>query len=150
MPHEYTKRKETQKYIRKNYYHRIKCTAATFLTAFMWRRPLNSVALSITTHRKPKRVFNGTGTQVRARMINMCRMKMVQRRIYNVKDSSWRRDRKKEERKDRSNLNYLCIQLWLIYRMRTSSDWKYIKIKSLVCVLQSFKLNLSVVQFIRA
>ena len=69
-------------------HHRIKCTAVTFLAAFMWRRPLNSATLTTTTHNKPERVFDETGTQVRARMINKCRMKMVQRRIYNVKGPS--------------------------------------------------------------
>ena len=66
MPHEHTRKKETQKYLKKNCYHRIKCTAATFLDAFMWRRPLNSTALATTTHRKPKWVSDGTATQVRA------------------------------------------------------------------------------------
>ena len=53
----------------------------------MLRRPLNSDALTITTQRKPERVFNGTDTQVRAQMINKCRIKMVQRELYNVRDS---------------------------------------------------------------
>ena len=34
-----------QKYLRKSCYHRIECTAATFLAAFIVRRPLNSAAL---------------------------------------------------------------------------------------------------------
>ena len=76
MPYEHTRRKETQKYLRERCHHRIKCTAATFLAAFMWRRPLNSTALATTTHRKLKRVSDGTGTQVRAQMINKCKMKM--------------------------------------------------------------------------
>ena len=50
----------TKKYIRENCYHRIECTAAAFLAAFMWRRPLNSVVLPTTTHKKPKRVSDGT------------------------------------------------------------------------------------------
>ena len=33
----------TQKYLGENCYHRIKCTTAAFLTALMWRRPLNSI-----------------------------------------------------------------------------------------------------------
>ena len=86
VPHEYTRRKGTQKYLRKNCYHHIKCTAASFLDAFMWRRPLNSAVLATITHRKPKRVSNVTSTQVRAQMINKCRIKMVQRELYNVKD----------------------------------------------------------------
>ena len=66
----------------------------------MWRRPLNSATLTTTTHRKPERVSDEIGTQVRAWMINRCRMKMVQRRIYNMKDSSLKGDQKKIERKD--------------------------------------------------
>ena len=77
----------TQKYLRESYYHRIECTAATFLTAFMLRRPLNSAVLATTTHRKPKRVSNRTGTQVRAQMINKCRIKMAQKELYNVRES---------------------------------------------------------------
>ena len=56
----------TQKYQKKSCYHRIECTTATFLATFMWRRPLNSAALATTTHRKPKKVFDGTDIQVRS------------------------------------------------------------------------------------
>ena len=35
VPYEHMRRKETQKYLRKSCYHRIKCTEATFLAAFM-------------------------------------------------------------------------------------------------------------------
>ena len=77
VPHEHTRRRETQKYLRKSCYHCIKCTAATFLAAFIWRRPLNSAALATTTHRKSEKVSDGTGTQVRAQMINKCRIKMI-------------------------------------------------------------------------
>ena len=68
--HEYTKRRGTQKYLRKSCYHRIECTVATFFASFMWRRPLNSAALTTTTHKNPKKVFDGTGTQIRAQMTN--------------------------------------------------------------------------------
>ena len=76
----------TQKYLRERCYHRIKCITTTFLAAFIWRRFLNSAVLAITTHRKPKRVSDGTGTQVMAQMINKCRVKMVQGELYNVRD----------------------------------------------------------------
>ena len=65
------------KYPRESCFHHIECTVATLLDAFMWKRLLNSAALAITTHRKPKRVFDGTGTQVRSQMINKYRVKMV-------------------------------------------------------------------------
>ena len=76
----------TQKYLRESCYHRIECTTTTFLAAFMLRRLLNSAVLATTTHRKPERVFDGIGTQVRAQMINKCRIKMVRKELYNVRD----------------------------------------------------------------
>ena len=86
VPHEHMRRKGTQKYLRKSCYHCIKCTAATFLAAFMRKRPLNSAALATTTHKKPKKVSDRTSTQVRAQMINKCRIRMVQTELYNLKD----------------------------------------------------------------
>ena len=76
----------TQKYLRESCYHHIEYSTATFLAAFMLKRPLNSAALATTTHRKPERVFDGIDTQVRAQMINKCRIKMVRRELYNVRD----------------------------------------------------------------
>ena len=84
--HERIRMKKTQKYLVESCYHRIECTAATFLAAFIWRRPLNSVALVTATHRRPKRVFDEIDTQVRAQMINKCRIRMVQRELYNVRN----------------------------------------------------------------
>ena len=49
-----------EKYLRKNCYHRIECSAANSMAIFIWRRPLNSVALVAPTHREPMRVFDGT------------------------------------------------------------------------------------------
>ena len=76
----------TQKYLRKNYYHRIKFIVTTFLTAFMWRRHLNSETLATTIHRKPGEVSDGIGTQVISQTIDKCRVKMIQRELYNVKN----------------------------------------------------------------
>ena len=64
--HKHTRKTGIQKYLRESCYHHIECTVATFLAAFMWRRPLNSAGLATTTHRKPKRVSDGTSTQIRA------------------------------------------------------------------------------------
>ena len=77
---------ETQKYLRKSYYHRIKCITATFIAAFMWRKPLNSAALTTTMHRKSERVYDGKNTQVATQMINKCRVKRVQEGLYKGKD----------------------------------------------------------------
>ena len=96
--HGHTRRRGTQKYLKESCYHRIECIAATFLAAFIWRRPLNSTVLATTTHRKPKRVFDETDTQVRAQMINKCRIKIVQGELYNVKDPPWGKDWKNWER----------------------------------------------------
>ena len=64
--HERPRMMGPHKYLRESCCHRLECTAATFLAAFILRRPLNSVALVTTTHRKPKKVFDGTDTQVRS------------------------------------------------------------------------------------
>ena len=55
-------RGESTKNIRKSCCHHIKYNITTFLTAFMWRRHLNSETLVITTHREPKDVSDGTDT----------------------------------------------------------------------------------------
>ena len=60
--HEHLRMMGPQKYLRESCCHRIKCTTATFLAAFMLRRPLNSIALATTTHRKQERVSDGTDT----------------------------------------------------------------------------------------
>ena len=86
MHHKLIRMIGTQKYLRESCYYCIECTAATFLAAFMLRRPLNSAALATITNKKSKRVSNGTNTQVRAQMINKCRIKMVQGEIYNGRD----------------------------------------------------------------
>ena len=76
VDHKHIRMMGTQKYLRKNYYYRIECTTATFLAAFIWRRPLNSVVLVTRTHRKPNGVSDRTSTQVRSQMINKCRVRM--------------------------------------------------------------------------
>ena len=86
MHHKHIRMMGTQKYLRESCYHRIECIATTFLAAFMLKRPLNSAVLATTTHRKPEKVSDGIGTQVRAQMINKCRIKMAQREIYNIRD----------------------------------------------------------------
>ena len=99
MSHEHARRKETQKYLRENCYHRIKYIIATFLVTFMWIIPLNSTVLVNATHKKPKRVSDKTGTQVRAQMINKCGIKMVQRGLYNVRDPPWDKGPEKKKKK---------------------------------------------------
>ena len=79
-------RGEAQKYQRKSYYHRIKFIVTTFLTAIMWRKYLNSETLVITIHRKPGEVSDRTDTRVISQTIDKCRVKMIQRELYNVKN----------------------------------------------------------------
>ena len=87
MSYEYEKKGgKTQKYFWKSCYHHIKFTVTTFLVAFMWRRHLNSEALVTTTHRKPREVFNEIGTQVISQTMDKCKVKMIQNKLYNVKN----------------------------------------------------------------
>ena len=94
MHRERTERMEARKYLRKNCCHRIECPVANFLAAFVWRKPLNSIALATTTHRRLERVSDGISTQVMAQMTNRCRIKIVQEELYNVRDLSWIGDQK--------------------------------------------------------
>ena len=66
MHHERIRMKETQKYLVERCYYHIECIATTFLATFMWRRLLNNIVLATITHRRSKRVSDGTDTQVRA------------------------------------------------------------------------------------
>ena len=92
-------REDSPKYLRKSCYHRIKFTVTTFLTAFMWRRHLNSETLVITTHREPEEVFDETDTQVKSQMNDKYRVKMIQWELYNVKNPLWKGDRKNPREK---------------------------------------------------
>ena len=84
--HKRIKMMGTQKYLKESCYHRIECTVTIFLATFMLMRPLDSVVLATTTHKKLERVSDRTNTQVRLQMINKCRIKMGQKEIYNVRD----------------------------------------------------------------
>ena len=68
-PQNVQKRRRPQKkniiYLKESCYHRIKYTAANFLAVFMWKKPLNNKVLATVTHRKPRTVPDGIGTQVR-------------------------------------------------------------------------------------
>ena len=106
--HGHGRRKKTRKYLREGWHHHIKCTTTTLLATFMWGRRLNNTTLATTTHRKLGKVADGTSTQVKVQMINKWRVKMIQKRLYKVEDSSWKENRiRKEEKK--SN-----IAIWTI------------------------------------
>ena len=64
------------------------------MAAFMWRRHLNSVVLAITTHKKSGEVSDGTGTQVISQTIDKCRVKMIQRKLYNGRNPLWDGDQR--------------------------------------------------------
>ena len=64
MHYERIGKMRARKYLKKGYCHCIKCSAANFLAVLMWRRPLNSAALTIPIHKEPEGVSDGTSTQV--------------------------------------------------------------------------------------
>ena len=63
----------------------------------MWKRPLNSVTLATATHTELERVSDGISIQVKLRMINKWRVKIIQRRIYKVKESFMKRGRERKK-----------------------------------------------------
>ena len=70
-------RQESPKDLRKSCCHRIKCFVTTFLTAFMWRRHLNSDTLVTTIHKELEDVADETDTQVKYQMNDKCKVKMI-------------------------------------------------------------------------
>ena len=132
MSYEHRRREDTQKYLRKSYYHRIKCTVTTFLATFMWRRHLNSEALA-TTHKKLREVSDGISIQVISQTIDKYRVKMIQRKLYNVKNPLWKWDQRNSRKKD-SNLIYNCTQSELIYM-----NAKLLELR--ICSYLSLKFN---------
>ena len=57
-----TRGMEAQKCLGKGCCHCIKCSAANFLTALMWKKPLNSAVLATPTHRGSKGLSDETST----------------------------------------------------------------------------------------
>ena len=55
---------EAQKCLENGCCHNIKCFAANFLAALIWRRPLIIAVLATLTHSGPKGVSDRTSTQV--------------------------------------------------------------------------------------
>ena len=72
-------KRKIPKYLQKSCYLHIKYIAPTFMAAFMWSRPLNSVSQEIIIQKKRKKKSDGTNTQVVAQMMNKCRGRMVQK-----------------------------------------------------------------------
>ena len=99
----------------------------------MWRRHLNSEVLATTTHKKPEEVSDGTGTQVISQTIDKCRIKMIQRKLYNVKNPLWKRDQK-NSKKEENRLIYNCTQSESIYM-----NAKLLRLKA--CSYLSLKFN---------
>ena len=62
----------------------------------MWRRHLNSEILVTTTHTELEDVADGTNTQVKSQMNDKCRVKMIRKELYNVKNPLCKGDRKNQ------------------------------------------------------
>ena len=99
---------ESPKDLRKSCCRRIKCTVTTFLAAFMWRRHLNSETLVTTTHKEPGNVADRTDTQVKFQMNDKCRVKMIRKELYNVKNPLCRGGGGKSNKKEKKLIkNYM-------------------------------------------
>ena len=76
-------------------------------------------------------------------MTNRCRIKTVQRKLYNVKDPPWGKDRKNREKEYCSNQNCTCnLFSWFIWTL-AFSDKKFIHINtSYLCMIAiQFHIN---------
>ena len=75
----------------------------------MWRRCLNSATLANATHRELGKVTDETSTQVRVQMIDRWRVKMIQKGLYKVGDSSRKGDQKKREKKNNTAIQTVLV-----------------------------------------
>ena len=140
--HEHTRRRGTQKYLGESCYHHIECTVASFLTALMWRKPLNSAVLVTITHKKSKRVSDEISTQIRAQMTDKCWIKIDQRELYNVRDPPWGGG-KNWEKEHCSNQNCTCTLFsWFIWTL-ASSDKKFIHISTSYLCMTVIQFHIS-------
>ena len=67
----------------------------------MWRKHLNSETLVITTHKEPEDVADGTDIQVKSQINDKCRVKMIKKEIYYVKNPLCKEEREKGRRERR-------------------------------------------------
>ena len=88
----------------------------------MWRRSLNSATLATATHRELERVFDETSTQVGVRMINKWRVKMIQKKIYKVKDSLWKKGVREKEKENTVVIQIVFVFNCDLYTIIVSSD----------------------------
>ena len=114
---------KTQKYLGESCCrHRIKYIAATFLAAFMWKRPLNSVTLATTQLTESQRgCLMRQVLKWRLRWSTSVELR-CSKGSYIMWETFHEKRIEKIEREHCSNLNYLFIQLWSIYTSVTSSD----------------------------
>ena len=68
---------------------------------------LNSEVSATTTHRRSKEMSDGTDTQMISQTVDKCRVKMIQRELYNVMNPLWGRET--EKRRVREGNNLVCI-----------------------------------------
>ena len=56
----------------------------------MWRKHQNNDTLVTTTHKEPEEAADGTNTQVKYQMNDKCKVKMIWKELYNVKNPLWK------------------------------------------------------------
>ena len=83
----------------KNIYGKAATTALNALQLLFWPHLCKEDPWTVLSWLSPltgsqKRVSDGTDTQVRGQMINKCRIKMIPRELYNVRDPLWGKDQK--------------------------------------------------------
>ena len=59
---------------------------------------------------------DGTSTQIVVQMINKCRIKIVQKELYNVRDPPWMRNRKRERERERERERTIAIKIAFVIR----------------------------------
>ena len=79
----------TQKYLRKKCYHNIKFTVITPGHIYV-EKTFEQWNSGYYNSQKTRRGVDGIGTQVISQTIDKCRIKMIKRELYNVKNPLWK------------------------------------------------------------
>ena len=103
----------------------------------MWRRHLNNETLVTTNHKEPEDVANGIDNQVKSQMNDKCRVKMIKKELYNVKNPLCREEGKNHKRGREEAYQELHINKITCYKKKAS------RIEDLFPFFSVFSLKLS-------
>ena len=71
---------------------------------------------------------DGTDTQVKSQMFDKCRVKMIQKELYNVKNPLWKGKENSRKKKGEEAYRQLYIKKINAQEKKSFSDWEFFPI----------------------